>query len=62
MNKLRTSYFLLVLSSILLVVNVYRLDFNNLQKENYWIIGSNLLLITAMIFSIRDLRLLRASQ
>jgi hypothetical protein len=53
---LRTSYFLLVLSSILLVVNVYRLDFNNLQKENYWIIGSNLLLITAMIFSIRDFK------
>jgi hypothetical protein len=56
MNKLRISYFLLVLSSILLFVNVYRLDFNNLQKENYWIIGSNLLLITAMIFSIRDFK------
>ena len=56
MNKLKLAYFLLFTSIILLIVNIYGLDFNNLQKGNYWGIVSNLLLLFGMIVNIRDLK------
>jgi Mg2+/citrate symporter len=54
MNRQKLSYFLLIASSILLLVGICKLDFNNLQKGNYWRIITNLLLMIAMIFNIRN--------
>ena len=56
MNKLKLAYFLLFASLILLILNIYLLDFNNLQKGNYWGIISNLLLMFGMVVNIRDLK------
>lgn len=56
MNKLKLAYFLLFASLILLILNIYQLDFNNLQKGSYWGIISNLLLMFGMIVNIRDLK------
>ena len=56
MKKLKLAYFLLILSTILLILNIYNLDFSNLQNGNYWGIISNLLLMFGMIINIRDLR------
>jgi hypothetical protein len=56
MKKLKLAYFLLVASTILLILNIYNLDFNNLQNGNYWGIVSNLLLMFGMIVNIRDLK------
>jgi hypothetical protein len=55
MNKLKLAYLLLIVSIILLVINIYNLDFKNLQNGNYWGIVSNLLLMIGMIINIRDL-------
>ena len=55
MNKLKFAYLLLIVSSILLILNISGLDFNNLQKGNYWGIISNLLLMFGMIVNIRNL-------
>lgn len=59
MNKLKLAYFLLILFSILLILNIYNLDFKNLQNGNYWGIISNLLLILVLIKNIRDLNNLK---
>jgi len=56
MNKLKLAYFLLIASSILLIINICNLDFKNLQNGNYWGIVSNLLLMFGMIVNIRDLK------
>jgi hypothetical protein len=56
MNKLKLAYFLLFASLILMILNIYGLDFNNLQKGNYWGIISNLLLMFGMVVNIRDLK------
>lgn len=55
MNKLKLAYSLLIASCILLIINLYRLDFDNLLKENYYGIISNILLMIGMIINIRDL-------
>jgi hypothetical protein len=55
MNKLKLAYLLLIVSIILLAINIYNLDFKNLQNGNYWGIVSNLLLMIGMIINIRDL-------
>ena len=56
MNKLKLAYFLLIASAILLIINIYNLDFMNSQNGNYWGIVSNLLLMIGMIINIRDLK------
>ena len=56
MNKIKLAYFLLIASSILLIINILNLDFNNLQNGNYWGIISNLLLMFGMIVNVRDLK------
>jgi hypothetical protein len=56
MKKIQLAYFLLIASTILLILNIYNLDFNNLQNGNYWGIVSNLLLMFGMIVNIRDLK------
>ena len=56
MNKLKLAYLLLIASTILLAINIYNLNFNNLQNGNYWGIVSNILLMFGMFLNIRDLK------
>jgi hypothetical protein len=56
MKKQKLAYLLIVGSIILLILNIYNLNFNNLQNGNYWGIVSNLLLIFGMILNIRALK------
>jgi hypothetical protein len=56
MNKLKLAYIVLVVSVALLIGNLYRIDYNNIEKSNYFGIISNLLLIILMVISIRDLK------
>lgn len=55
-NKKTLSYFLIVASFILLSINLYRLDYNNLQNNSYFGIIPNLLLIFAMVLNIRSIK------
>lgn len=56
MSKLKLAYFLLAGSTILLIINIYNLDFNDLKNGNYFGIISNILLILGMILNIKDLK------
>ncbi len=56
MNKLKFAYLLIIGSLILLIINVYNLDFDNLKKENYWGIVSNLLLVVGMTLTIKGIK------
>lgn len=56
MNKLNLAYFLLAGSTLLLIINIYNLDFNDLKNGNYFGIISNILLILGMIINIKDLK------
>lgn len=56
MYKLKLAYFLLAGSTLLLIINIYNLDFNDLKNGNYFGIISNILLILGMIINIKDLK------
>ena len=56
MNNLRWIYLVLIGSIILLVVNIYRLDFNNLKNQTYWGIASNIFVIIAMFLNIKNIK------
>jgi hypothetical protein len=56
MSKLKLAYFLLVGSTLMLIINIYNLDFNDLKNGNYFGIISNILLILGMIINIKDLK------
>ncbi|MBP4141896.1 hypothetical protein J3S90_08780 [Flavobacterium sp. P4023] len=62
MNKQKLAYLLLVASLILLIINIYSLDFDNLRNGNYWGIVSNLLLMFGMIINIRDFKKLEKNK
>ena len=55
MTKKTGAYLLMAAGLILLILNITELDFSNLQKESFVGIISNVLLILAMIISVRDL-------
>ena len=55
MTKKTGAYIVLFLGFILLIWNISELDFNNLRKGPFSGIVSNILLMLAMIVSIRDL-------
>ncbi len=55
MTKKTGAYILMLVGLILLILNITELDFSNLQKESFFGIISNVLLILAMIVSVRDL-------
>jgi hypothetical protein len=55
MTKKTGAYIILFLGFILLIWNISGLDFDNLEKGPFSGIVSNLLLMLAMIVSIRDL-------
>lgn len=56
MSKITGAYIVIILGSILLVWNILDLDFDNLKKGPFSGIVSNILLIAAMVVSIRDLK------
>lgn len=56
MYKLKLAYFLLAGSTLMLIINIYNLDFNDLKNGNYFGIISNILLILGMIINIKDLK------
>lgn len=57
MKKIYILYFAIIVSSILLIINISALDFNDLQKGPYAGIIGNILLILAMIVTIRDMKI-----
>ncbi len=56
MKKTYLLYFAILVSSILLIINISALDFNDLQKGPYAGIIGNTLLILAIIVTLRDLK------
>lgn len=56
MTKITGRYLIMAAGFILLIINLYNLDFNLLKNGPRWGAVSNLLLILAMIVSIRDLK------
>jgi len=56
MTKKTGAYIVIIAGLILLVWNITELDFNNLKKGSFSGIVSNVLLILAMIISIKDLK------
>lgn len=56
MTKTTGAYIAMITGLILLIWNISELDFNNLGKGPFTGIVSNVLLILAMIISIRDLK------
>lgn len=56
MNKLKLAYLLLIVISILLLIDIYNLDFSNLKNESYWGIITSILLLFSMIINIRDIK------
>ena len=56
MSKLNFSYLLLLGSSILLILNVVRLDFNNFQYGALFGIASNLCLMILAIMTIKNIK------
>ncbi len=56
MNRKTGIYIIIFAGIILLVHNILKMDFNNLQNGPFSGIVSNILLILAMIISLRDLK------
>lgn len=56
MKRINAAYLILIVSFLLMISNIINLDFNDLSKNNYSGIVSNILLIASMIFTIRDLK------
>ena len=55
MTKKTGAYIVMIAGIILLIINISELDFSNLKNGPFSGIVSNLLLILAMIISVRDL-------
>lgn len=56
MTKITGAYIIMILGLVLLIFNILELDLNNLKKGPFLGIISNILLILAMVISIRDLK------
>ena len=56
MKKINFIYFIIFASIIIMVYNISELDFNNIKSGPFAGIVSNILLILAMVFTIRDLK------
>ncbi len=56
MKRISVAYLILIISFLLMISNIINLDFNDLSKNRYSGIISNILLIASMIFTIRDLK------
>jgi hypothetical protein len=58
-NKILVAYLLMIGSTLLLTINIYNLDYNNLRNENHHAIVSNLLVLVGMLFNIINLKKIR---
>jgi len=56
MKKIYFIYFIIIASIVLMIYNIFELDFDNLEKGPFAGIVSNILLILAMLFTIRDVK------
>ena len=56
MTKITGAYLVLIAGLILLIFNIYQLDFSNIRNGLFSGIISNVLLILAMVVSIKDLK------
>ena len=56
MKRIHLIYLVLIASIILMIFNIAELDFDNLKKGPFAGIVSNILLIVAMLLSIRDIK------
>ena len=56
MKKNYLVYFTIIASIVLMIYNISELDFDNLEKGPFAGIVSNVLLILAMLFTIRDVK------
>tara|TARA_B110001450_G_C17449000_1_gene411222 strand:+ start:71 stop:256 length:186 start_codon:yes stop_codon:yes gene_type:complete len=56
MKKIYFIYFIIIASIALMIYNISELDFNNLKKGPFAGIVSNVLLILAMLITIRDIK------
>jgi len=54
MNREKIAYFLLIISFVLLIINVYTIGFDNLSS-NFLNPLTNVLLIIAMLLTIKDI-------
>ena len=55
-NTILVAYFILIGGTLLLIINIYNLDYNNLRNGNYHAIESNLLVLLGMLFNIINLK------
>lgn len=55
MNRKKIAYFVILASVVLLILNITELNFENLAENRYSGIVSNILLLLAMVLTIRDL-------
>ena len=56
MTKITGAYLVLIAGLILLIINIYQMDFSNIRNGPFLGIISNILLILAMVVSIKDLK------
>jgi hypothetical protein len=56
MKKFYFIYFIIFASIVLMIYNISELDFDNLEKGPFAGIVSNVLLILAMLFTIRNIK------
>ncbi|CAM3619191.1 hypothetical protein FSS13T_17710 [Flavobacterium saliperosum S13] len=54
MNRKKIAYILIFISVVLLILNISALNFKASNNDKYLGIASNLLLILAMVFTIRN--------
>ncbi|MEM5539723.1 hypothetical protein [Olleya sp. AS48] len=56
MTRFHFTNFIIIAATVLLIINIYDLDFNNIKNGPFSGIVSNLLLIIAMILTRRDIK------
>jgi len=56
MTRFHFTNFIILAATVLLIINIYDLDFNNIKNGPFSGIVSNLLIIIAMILTRRDIK------
>ncbi len=56
MTRFHFTNFIIITATVLLIINIYDLDFNNIKNGPFSGIVSNLLIIIAMILTRRDIK------
>ena len=62
MKKFYFIYFIIFASIVLMIYNISELDFNSIRKGPFAGIVSNVLLILAMLVTIRDIKKIKKSE